>query len=282
MLNTPAGAARAEKYLCSRVHPAATVLFLPAVKTLRLAWRFCFAITYTSLIVLEIWLRTTIGGADLRAAMRVRRRWARRLLYALGIRIEITGIPPDFPALVVANHRSYLDPILMLIDLDALPVAKAELASWPILGKGAALAGILYLRRESSGSRAQTLRQIETKIQEGFPVILFPEGTTSSLSGTLPFKKGAFQLAAKGGLPVVPVALCFADERDYWLGTEGFIAHATRRFGEKTISIRLCYGPAFQNTDAALLSEAVRSWIDLHLEKYPPAHFLAPSHHAIL
>ncbi len=244
------------------------------MKNLRLAWRLCFAVVYTTLIVLEIWLRTVVGRADLRAAMQVRRRWARHLLYALGIRLDIVGLPPDFPALVVANHRSYLDPILMLGDLDALPVAKAEVASWPILGKGAALAGILYLRREHSGSRAQILRQIEAKILEGFSVILFPEGTTSALSGTLPFKKGAFQVAAKGGLPVVPVALCFADERDYWLGTEGFFSHAARRFRIKTSSIRLCYGPAFLHADADVLSSDVRTWINAQLEKYPPVHLL--------
>ena len=264
----------ANKYFYGVAMPAATNLFLPAVKIHRLVWRFCFSVVYTTLIVLEIWLRTVVGQADLRMAMRVRRRWARRLLYVLGIRLELSGSPPAFPALVVANHRSYLDPILLLCDLDALPVAKAELASWPILGKGAALAGILYLRREHSGSRAQTLRQIEAKIQEGFSVILFPEGTTSSLAGTLPFKKGAFQLAAKSGLPVVPVALCFDDERDYWLGTEGFFSHAARRFRLKSTTIRLCYGPAFQNADADRLSEEVRSWINIQLEKYPPLHAL--------
>ncbi len=245
-------------------------LFLPVVKFVRLAWRLCFFVGYTTFIVFEIWLRSLFKGPDLRAAMRVRQRWARHLLHTIGIRIEVIGTPPDFAALLVSNHRSYLDPILLLRDLDALPVAKAELASWPILGKGAASAGILYLKRDNSGSRANTLRQIEAKIQEGFPVILFPEGTTSGLPDTLPFKKGAFQMAARSGLPIVPVALCFADERDFWVGTEGFLAHAVRCFQKKTISIRLCYGPAFQNTDTEVLMQAVRSWINAHLEKYPP------------
>ncbi len=246
-------------------------LFLPIVKTFRLAWRLCFFVGYTTYIVLEIWLRGLFRGADLRAAMRVRRRWARHLLHTIGVRLEVIGQPPDFPALFVGNHRSYVDPILMLCDVDALPVAKAEVADWPVLGKGAASAGILYLQRDSSGSRANTLRQIEAKIQEGFSVILFPEGTTSALPDTLPFKKGAFAMAAKSGLPVVPVALCFADERDFWIGTEGFFSHAARRFREKTISIRLCYGPAFRHSDAEVLTTEVRTWINAQLEKYPPS-----------
>lgn len=206
--------------------------------------------------------------------MRVRRRWARRLLYGVGVRLEVTGTPPDFPALVVANHRSYIDPILLLCDLDALPVAKAEVASWPVLGKGAALAGILYLRRENSGSRAQTLRQIEAKILEGFSVILFPEGTTSGQPDTLPFKKGAFQMAVKAGLPVVPVALCYRDERDFWVEQESFLAHAGRRFREKTVHIRLCYGPPFYQEDKDALISEVQAWINTELEKYPPTYRL--------
>lgn len=249
-------------------------LFLQVVKIFRLAWRLCFAIVYTTYIVLEIWLRSLLQGADLRAAMRVRRRWARHLIRGIGIHLEVIGLPPDFPALVVANHRSAIDPILMLCHLDALPVAKAEVANWPVLGKGAAMAGILYLQRESSGSRANTLRQIEAKIEEGFPVILFPEGTTSDLPDTLPFKKGAFQMAAKAGIPVVPVALCFADERDFWLGTESFLAHFARRFREKTILIRLCYGPAFQHENTEILIAEVQTWINAQLERYPPAVLL--------
>ena len=237
--------------------------------TLRLAWRLFFFVVYTTCIVLEIWLRSLFRGPDLRSAMRVRRRWARRLLHTIGVRVEVVGQPPDFPALVVANHRSYLDPILLLRDLDALPVAKAELADWPVLGKGAASAGILYLQREHSGSRANTLRQIEAKILEGFSIILFPEGTTSGLPATLPFKKGAFHLAAKSGLPVVPVALCFADRHDCWTINESFLTHAARRFRQPTISIRLCYGPAFRDADSEALLQAVQHWIDAQLQASP-------------
>ncbi|MEY4203218.1 MAG: hypothetical protein RL013_921 [Bacteroidota bacterium] len=153
----------------------------------------------------------------------------------------------------------------MLRDVDAFPVAKAEIANWPVIGKGAAMAGILYLRREDARSRAGTLVQIQDVIEQGNQVIIFPEGTTSDLPGTLPFKPGVFRLAAKTGIPVVPVAISFNDPLDYWVGEEGFLSHAGRRFREKKIHITLHYGDKLTGSDAGELSYQARKWINSQL-----------------
>lgn len=233
-----------------------------SVKTIRLVFRFLFFIAYTSLIVAEIWLRNRLWGPDIRRSMRIRRRWARNLLPGIGIKLKIEGKIPDYPCLIVCNHRSYLDPILMLRDLDGYPVAKAELAKWPLIGKGAKMAGILYVQRESAGSRSGILRQILEKIELGFPVIVFPEGTTSALPGTLPFKIGGFKLAAQSNIPVVPVALIFADKRDFWVGKDSFLGHAKKRFGEQKIEARLCYGTPIRSEDPHILQSRSKDWIE--------------------
>jgi lyso-ornithine lipid O-acyltransferase len=227
-----------------------------------LLWRLLFFIGYTTKIVLEIRLKSLIYGVDLSRAMRIRRKWANRLLKGVGVIVEVQGKPPDFPCLVVANHRSYLDPILMLCEIDGFPVAKAELASWPIIGKGARDAGILYVKRENTNSRLSTMRLIAEKIQEGHPVIIFPEGTTSDLAGTLPFKKGAFLMAARSKIPVVPVALVFKDPRDFWIGKVSFLAHASRRFREKNIYVTLHYGKPIHSDDTDVLIEKSKAFID--------------------
>lgn len=236
------------------------------MKTLRVIARFLFFVAYTTRIVAEIWLRNLLFGADIRRSMRIRRRWARTLLPRVGIQLQTEGSIPDFPCLIVGNHRSYLDPILMLCEVDGFPVAKAELAKWPLIGKGAKMAGILYLQRENAGSRSGTLRQMLEKISAGHPIIIFPEGTTSGLAGTLPFKKGGFKLAAQADIPVVPVAVVFADKRDFWIGKDTFLAHAKRRFGEKQIKVKLCYGPVLQSQDPEMLLAESRQWIEHTLQ----------------
>ena len=231
----------------------------------RVFWRLIFFICYTSWTVAKIWLANILLGSNIARSMRIRRFWASRLLEKTGVSISVTGTPPSFPCIITANHRSYIDPILMLQDVDAFPVAKAEIASWPVIGKGAAMAGILYLRREDARSRAETLTEIQQVVQRGNPVIIFPEGTTSGLPGTLPFKPGVFKLAARGGIPVVPVAICFHDPLDYWVGKEGFLSHASRRFREKKIPVTLHYGPAIASADPDDLSSQARNWINTRL-----------------
>ncbi len=172
---------------------------------------------------------------------------------------------------MVCNHRSYLDPILLLCYIDAFPVAKAELAQWPLLGKGAQLAGILYLKRENAKSRTAILKEITSAILSGFQVILFPEGTTSALPvGVLAFKKGSFGAAAQDGFPVVPAALCFEEVADFWVGSETFLQHAFRRFKEKEIRVKVAFGPMLRSPDSGELLEKSRYWIENQLIASPP------------
>lgn len=229
---------------------------------IRLIVRFFFFTAYTTVIVGEIWLKNLLFGSNMSRSMQVRRRWARYLLPKIGVRLTTLGQVPDFPCILVSNHRSYLDPILVLCHIDAFPVAKAELAQWPLIGKGAKMAGILYLDRENGESRVSTLRLISDIVRSGRSVIIFPEGTTSAVEGTLPFKQGVFKLAAQAGLKIVPIAIVFPDARDFWVGKEIFLRHAARRFREKTIEVTVQYGSALQGTDHGRLLLDCQEWIN--------------------
>ena len=239
------------------------------MRIIRVTYRLLYFLVYTVRIVAEVYWRSVILHSDQRQVMAVRQRWARRVLRRVGVTVVEEGQPPDFPCLLLANHRSYLDPILMLRNVDAFPVAKAELADWPLIGKGAQWAGILYVQRNQGASRISTLKAIaDTVLVRGFPVILFPEGTTSDLPGMLPFKSGGIRTAVKYKLPVVPVALCFSDKRDFWVGEVGFLEHAWQRFQEKKIEVRVIYGPKIEFDDSAKLEQAVRNWIETKLMEF--------------
>ncbi len=240
------------------------------VKQLRLAWRLLFFIVYTVRIVAEMWLKNVLHGNSVRRSMHIRRRWANRLLRGVGVRITVVGTPPTEPCILVSNHRTHLDPILIMCDVDAMPVAKAEIGRWPLIGKGAQLGGMLLIERENAHSRADALRQIEAKVGEGFSIILFPEGTTSALSGTLPFKRGVFQTAARAGLAIVPVALIFADPEDFWVNnTESFLRHAGRRFLVDHMHVQVHYGPVLRHTEADWLLHTAQDWVNTQLLKAP-------------
>lgn len=235
------------------------------MKKLRAFYRLLLFAAYTSLRIVQILALSLFQRPDLYRSMRIRRSWARWLLYHLGVRIETSGTPPDFPCIVMANHRSYLDPIVLICDIAGFPVSKAEVARWPIIGYGARLTGVLFLRRESARSRSATLGAIGEKVQQGFPVILFPEGTTHDLPATLALKRGGFQLAAQGSFPIVPVAIDYAHQADYWIGDDTFLAHFFRRFGERRMPVFVHYGPVLHGHDAQDLLLRTKTWIDLRL-----------------
>ncbi len=236
------------------------------MKTIRAFLRFTFFILFTLALITRIAWHTLWRGVDMRRFLAIRQRWTRRyLLPALGVRLTVHGTPPDFPCIVLGNHRSYLDPVLLCRDVLGFPVSKAEVAKWPVIGYGARLSGVLYLQRENVKSRKETLNAIAEKVMNGFPVILFPEGTTHADPKTRPLKKGAFQLAATYNLPIVPFALEYANKADYWIGTDSFIPHFFRRFGEKHLQARLQYGEVLKNDNPDALLRETQHWIDAQL-----------------
>ena len=244
-------------------------------KKIRLAFRFLFFLVFTTYIVAEVAVRSKLLRHTLPQLMSVRRRWARRLLHVTGVRISIHGEIPRYCCLIVSNHRAHLDPLLVLRDVDAYPVAKAEIADWPLIGAGGRMAGMLFVQRDDPGSRVATVRAIAKVLRTGYPIVIFPEGDTSSLDGTLPFKRAVFELAARMQMPVVPVALCFADERDCWIGQEPFLRHAARRFSEKRMPVKVCYGPPIRHSDAGILLQHAQTWIDETLRTHPLARVAA-------
>ncbi|HAD11202.1 MAG TPA: hypothetical protein DCF33_02065 [Saprospirales bacterium] len=218
---------------------------------------------------MQIGVANLLLGDDIRRSMRIRQKWARTLLPTLGIKLQVQGNLPTYPCLLVANHRSYLDPILIIRDLDVYPVAKAEIADWPLIGKGAQMAGILYLKREQHGSRVGTLKQMLDRIKSDFSVLIFPEGTTSDHQDTLPFSKGGFKMAAQNNIPVVPVAIVYEAPADYWVGNATFLGHARKRFAADEIKVDVHYGQEIVETDSDLLQQQAQAWINSTLKKHP-------------
>lgn len=229
---------------------------------LRISWRIFLFFLLTGLTVAAVWVVVLLPGKNKRRrAMRVRRWWARGLLHAVGTRVRCVGQPPTAPCILVGNHRSWIDPILVLRDADAFPVAKAEFASWPIISSGAKASGIILVQRDNRKSRAEALRAVERVVREGYQALIYPEGTTSDVPTTLPFQPGVFQLAARNGFAVAPVALIFEKSEDYWLDFTPFLVHAARMFRRRRVRFELHYGPLMQHEDPQVLREMAEKWV---------------------
>lgn len=154
-----------------------------------------------------------------RLSQRLGRAWCRHLLLVLGVRVQVRGIEKLAPGaryVFFANHQSALDiPILYSgLSCPLCFIAKKELFLIPFFGWGIAAMGHVSIDRSSPRKALDSLKRGAGRLKKlSFSLILFPEGTRSA-DGTIgEFKQGSFSLALDAGVPVVPVALCKANER---------------------------------------------------------------------
>lgn len=132
--------------------------------------------------------------------------WHNRLADILGVRVTVSGPRPQPPALLVSNHVSWLDIVVLggLTHTDFL--SKHEVREWPVIGWLAARAGTLFIRR-GDGQAGTVSEQIAQRLRQNELLTLFPEGTTTDGRGVRPFFSRLFAAAVDTGTDVVPVAL---------------------------------------------------------------------------
>jgi len=160
------------------------------------------------------------AGVLVLALLRAPRRWIDRLYTAFGdlgvliggTTIETHGLEhvrPGVSYVVVANHESDWDPIVLFAALRALPmraVVKDEMMRVPLLGRALALSGNVRVTRDGALGDVERLRTVMADRPSDVSILFYAEGTRSRDGSLRPFKKGPFVTAIANGLPVLPVA----------------------------------------------------------------------------
>ena len=186
------------------------------LRPLRYAWRVPLLLLH---VVLGVLLCSLILSWSRNAVMqdgrepfphRTIRWWSTALLRIFGLRSVRVGKPLADPVLFVANHTSWLDIELLHSQRAACFVAKAEIASWPLVGWLAANGGTIFHRRGSNHSLAAVMQMMVERLRGGRSVAVFPEGGTGHNGVLRVFHARIFQAALDAEVRVQPVALRFA------------------------------------------------------------------------
>jgi 1-acyl-sn-glycerol-3-phosphate acyltransferase len=143
------------------------------------------------------------------------KRWSKVLLDMLGVQLHVHGemIRNDgprgqtLPAMLVANHVSWLDIYAINAVLPVRFVAKSEIRSWPVIGWLSAKTGTLFIERARRRDAVRISGEIVAAMQRGDVVTVFPEGTTTDGSQVLRFHASLLQPALQAGGQVHPVTL---------------------------------------------------------------------------
>jgi lyso-ornithine lipid O-acyltransferase len=148
-----------------------------------------------------------------KASRRIPHHYFRLVARILGMRVTLQGPrPANGPALIAANHASWLDIVAFSALLPVVFVAKQEVASWPFFGTLSKLGQTIFINRESRHATGRARNQMKEALAQGRLVILFPEGTSSDGNRVLPFRSslvGAAEEASGGGVPVIPATIAY-------------------------------------------------------------------------
>ena len=138
--------------------------------------------------------------------------WALDMLHCLGVQLDVQGqVPRNGPLLLVANHISWLDILVMHAARHCRFVSKADVKRWPVVGTLATGAGTLYIERSSRRDALRVVHDMAQALRDGDVLAVFPEGTTSNGQAMLPFHANLLQAAISAPAPVLPVALQYLD-----------------------------------------------------------------------
>lgn len=205
----------------------------------RLVYRLPLLAVHITLLPLALFAylpgvrRLPTRGKSLRS--RVHRWWVRRLLRICGVVVSQQGRLPDQACLVVANHVSWLDILILHHDRPVWLVAKAEIARWPLVGQLAHIAGTIFIERGDPNSRQKVQRKMTALLKHGDTVGVFPEAGIPGLPKVGRFHARLFGSAIRARVPVVPVGIRYRDAKT------GADAHTIAVFGPGTGFLQNCF-----------------------------------------
>jgi 1-acyl-sn-glycerol-3-phosphate acyltransferase len=205
-----------------------------------------------------ITIKRHFGAASLSERQAHVQRWAAGFCDILGVVLKVQGNPtPQRPAatdgaapglLLVANHISWLDILVLLAVRPVRFVSKSEVAHWPILGNMATGAGTLYIERAKKRDALRVMHVMA--MTAGDCVGVFPEGTTGDGSGLLPFHANLFQAAISSNAAALPVVMSFVEpgtsrlsQAASYVDDDNLVSSVWRLLNSPGIEVRMNFMP---------------------------------------
>ncbi|MBP1641443.1 MAG: 1-acyl-sn-glycerol-3-phosphate acyltransferase [Acidobacteria bacterium] len=174
-------------------------------------------LTGVAAITVPCYLSALVGGwllgfsptACARWHGRVFQAWSRALCRVLAVRVRVSGPPPEPPFVLVSNHVSYLDILVLGTRLPCVFVAKAEIDDWPVFGALCRAVNTIFIDRTSRRDVTRVIAEMEGMLAARQGIVVFAEGTSGAGHEVLPFRSSLLELPARLGHPVHWAALSY-------------------------------------------------------------------------
>ena len=216
-------------------------------------------VTLLGVLVAGFLLVPLLRGAALRTM-------ARLMLAAVGVRVRRRGPQPRPGSLLVANHVSWLDVLVLLAVAPVRLVAKGEVGSWPAIGALAGLSGAIFLDRSRPRALPATVGEVTAALRAGRSVAVFPEGTTSCGVNQGRFRPAMFQAAIDADAPVVPTSIHYDSTAAAFVGDDTLLSSVRRVAALRSLTVTLVTAPALRpvaDADRRVLARAAQASLNV-------------------
>lgn len=203
--------------------------------------------------------------------------WARASARIMGLFIHVRNTPPVAPFLLISNHLSYVDIIVLASHLKCAFVAKSEVARWPILGLISASMNTIFIDRKRKRDLLRAMSTAKATLDRGLGLVLFAEGTSTGGGKPRPFKSSMLEFAARQRMPVhyasieyqVPPHERPARQSVCWWGPMTFPGHLFRLLQLSAFEAHLTFGTLpIVNEDRRLLAAELWSVVNAQLKPF--------------
>jgi lyso-ornithine lipid O-acyltransferase len=191
---------------------------------------------------------------------RLNRNYTLLLRLILNIKVTVTGDEGMLERggyVIIANHVSYVDGIVLGSIFPIIFVSKREVKKWPIVGQWNVLCGTIFINRQRKARVASLVKEMTRKLRQEANILLFPEGTSTNGERILPFQTVPLAAPLRNRSIIVPVTVTYKsiDEqpvttanRDsvYWYGDMEFVTHLWNLLALRGIEVLVAIQPKIQ------------------------------------
>jgi 1-acyl-sn-glycerol-3-phosphate acyltransferase len=238
-----------------------------ATRLLKLAAFFSLWVVFFLLVgLVHLWITVLRLPNRWKIVSRLARNYTFLVRTILNIRVTVAGDEGPLERggyVIISNHVSYLDGIVLASIFPIVFVSKKEVKSWPVVGQWNSLCGTIFIDRQRKGKIWSIVKEMTEKLGQEANILLFPEGTSTNGERLLPFQTAPLAGPLRSRSTIVPVTLTYrtiegkpvtAGNRDliFWYGDMDFLSHFWRLLVLGSVEVLVTIQPrieCFRYTD---------------------------------
>ena len=228
-------------------------------------WVFFFGLV----ALVHLWISILGLPNRWKIVSRLNRAYTLLLRLILNIKVTVSGDEGQLERggyVIIANHTSYVDGIVLGSIFPIVFVSKKEVRSWPIVGQWNILCGTIFIDRQHKEQVGLLVQEMSRKLKQEANILLFPEGTSTNGERMLPFQTVPLAAPLRSRSIIVPATITYksiddrlvsADNRDliYWYGEMDFVTHFWKLLSLRGVEVLVTIQPkveCFRYPDSSL------------------------------